>query len=182
MTSDVNKRREHYTSDMESRALVLFENSIKSEYTRKQYKYQLQRFITYYKLRDYDSILKIEQKQLQIMMEDYVLYLRIKLSPNSFDAPLGALQSFLEVAWPPVSPIIDLLYDISSSNIQQEIKKSLVAKVSAAIHSYADGNMKAGDNKLSALINEINAQKGKKIDAVLADSLIKRIHVIQLRQ
>jgi integrase len=97
LTSDVNKRREDYTPNMGSRALILFENSIKSEYTRKQYKYQLQRFIKYYKLRDYDSILKIESKQLQTMMEDYVLYLRTNLSPNSFDAPLGALQSFLEI-------------------------------------------------------------------------------------
>lgn len=82
---------------MESRALHIFENSIKSDQSRKQYKYQLDRFIAYYKLRDYDSILKIEPKQLQIMLEDYVLYLRTKLSPNSFDAPIAALQLFLEL-------------------------------------------------------------------------------------
>jgi integrase/recombinase XerD len=82
---------------MESRALHIFESSIKSPYSRKQYKYQLDRFVVYYKLRDYDSILKIEPKQLQIMLEDYVLYLRTKLSPNSFDAPIAALQLFLEL-------------------------------------------------------------------------------------
>lgn len=97
MTGDVNKSRENNTSGMESRALHIFENSIKSDYSRKQYKYQLDRFVTYYKLKDYDSILKIEPKQLQIMMEDYVLYLRTKLSPNSFDAPIAALQLFLEL-------------------------------------------------------------------------------------
>lgn len=82
---------------MESRVLHIFENSIRSEYSRKQYRYQLDRFIKYYKLRDYDSILKIAPKQLQIMVEDYILYLRTKLSPNSFDAPIAALQLFLEL-------------------------------------------------------------------------------------
>ena len=82
---------------MESRVLHIFENSIKSDYSRKQYKYQLDRFISYYKLRDYDSILKADPKQLQIMVEDYVLYLKTKLSPNSFDTPIAALQLFLEL-------------------------------------------------------------------------------------
>ncbi len=68
---------------MESRALHIFENSIRSEYSRKQYEYQLDSFISYYKLKDIESIFRIEQKRLQIMMEDYVLYLRTKLSPNS---------------------------------------------------------------------------------------------------
>jgi integrase len=97
LTGDDNKSTTNYTYGMESRALHIFESSIKSAYSRKQYKYQLNRFVAYYKLRDYDSILKTEPKQLQIMMEDYVLYLRTKLSPNSFDAPIAALQLFLEL-------------------------------------------------------------------------------------
>lgn len=82
---------------MESRAFSIFESSIKSDYSRKQYRYQLDRFISHYKLRDYDSILKVDPKQLQIMIEDYILHLKTKLSPNSFDTPIAALQLFLEL-------------------------------------------------------------------------------------
>jgi len=55
------------------RSLLLFENSLKTEATREKYLYYLGRFKDFYKLKDYDSMLTIEQKQLQIMVEDYVI-------------------------------------------------------------------------------------------------------------
>jgi len=60
------------------RSLRLFQNSVGSEVTAKQYKWYLDRFIQYYKLKDYDSMLKMEQKQIQIMVEDYVMDLKTR--------------------------------------------------------------------------------------------------------
>ena len=60
------------------RSLRLFQNSVGSEVTAKQYKWYLDRFIQYYKLKDYDSMLKVEQKQIQIMVEDYVMDLKTR--------------------------------------------------------------------------------------------------------
>lgn len=82
---------------MESRGLMLFVSSIKSEETKKMYLYQLSRFVKYYKLRDMDSILTIEPKQLQIMIEDYVMYLGRRISGNSFSVPINALCSLIEL-------------------------------------------------------------------------------------
>ncbi|MCH7647799.1 MAG: hypothetical protein IIA83_04240 [Thaumarchaeota archaeon] len=61
------------------RSLLLFENSLKTEATREKYLYYLGRFKDFYKLKDYDSMLTIPIKQLQIMLEDYVMMLKKKV-------------------------------------------------------------------------------------------------------
>ena len=60
------------------RCILLFENSIKSEATRKLYNYALNKFIEYYKLRSIESILDIPDKKLQEMLEDYLFYFKSK--------------------------------------------------------------------------------------------------------
>jgi len=57
-------------------SLRLFQNSVGSEEIAKQYKWYMDRFIQFYKLRDYDSMLTMDQKQLQVMVEDYVMVLK----------------------------------------------------------------------------------------------------------
>jgi len=60
---------------MTSRAtILLFENSIKSDSTRKTYNYCLRRFVDYYKLKGIDLLLTMEIKSLQTMLEDSVLF------------------------------------------------------------------------------------------------------------
>ena len=58
---------------MKQRSLLIFEQTIKSEKTRKNYIDHLDRFLNFTKIKDYDSLLKIEQEQLQQIIEDYVL-------------------------------------------------------------------------------------------------------------
>ena len=52
------------------RSLLLFENSIKTDATRVRYLYHLNKFKDFYTIKDYDSLLTIDLKQLQIMTED----------------------------------------------------------------------------------------------------------------
>lgn len=78
------------------RSLLLFENSLKSEHTREKYLYYLNQFKDFYKLKDYDSMLTIEIKQLQIMVEDYVMMLKKKISPNSVNTYMAGIQAFFE--------------------------------------------------------------------------------------
>ena len=77
---------------MESRALLIFENSIKSEETRKIYNYCLKKFVEYYKLKNIESILEIPDDKLQIMLEDYLFYLKKRLSPRSVKLPFAAIE------------------------------------------------------------------------------------------
>ena len=47
----------------------MFENSIKSDATRKLYNYALRKFVEYYKLRSVESILDIPDKKLPEMLD-----------------------------------------------------------------------------------------------------------------
>jgi len=79
------------------RSLRLFQNSVGSEITAKQYKWYIDRFIQFYKLRDCDSALTIDQKQVQIMVEDYTMDLKKKVNPNSVPSYIYPILTFFEV-------------------------------------------------------------------------------------
>ncbi len=78
------------------RSLLLFENSLKTEATRKMYLYFLDKFKDFYRLNDYDSIIAIGTPQLQIMVEDYVMMLKKKIGANSMRTYMAGIQAFLE--------------------------------------------------------------------------------------
>jgi len=78
------------------RSLLLFENSLKTEATREKYLYYLGKFKDFYKLKDYDSMITIPLKQLQIMVEDYVMMLKKKVSPNSVNTYMAGIEAFFE--------------------------------------------------------------------------------------
>jgi integrase/recombinase XerD len=82
---------------LKQRSLLLFENGIKSEATRVEYLKNLDRFKDFFKLKDYDSILGIPEKKLQEMVEDYVMDLKNKVSPNTIPTRIYPLQAFFEI-------------------------------------------------------------------------------------
>ena len=58
---------------MQQRSMLIFENSIKSDATRKTYLYHLNHFLKFYHIKDYDGLAGIAHEKLQIMVEDYVM-------------------------------------------------------------------------------------------------------------
>ncbi|UCG14575.1 MAG: PKD domain-containing protein [Deltaproteobacteria bacterium] len=66
----------------------------------------------------------------------------------------------------------NLIFDIEASNLPQKIENSLVSKLDSAISSLDDGKENAAENKLNAFINQIEAQRGKKITDEEADALV----------
>jgi len=55
------------------RSLTLFQNSIHSKDIFRVYQYSLDKFLKYFKLRDYDILSTVNPKMLQTMVEDYVM-------------------------------------------------------------------------------------------------------------
>ena len=78
------------------RSMLIFENSINSESTKRVYIYQLNRFLKFFDIKDYDELANTEQSKIQIMMEDYVMYLKKKVSPNTINGPISAIRAFLD--------------------------------------------------------------------------------------
>jgi len=78
------------------RSLLIFQNSLKSKNSVKTYTYLLQMFMKHYKISDYDSVVNIEKKKLQPMVEDYVMELKDKISLNSIYTYANPIKTFLE--------------------------------------------------------------------------------------
>ncbi len=79
------------------RSFLIFENCIKSPETLKRYKYYVDIFIKFFHLKNYDSLAVMDSKQLQVMVEDYVMDLKKRVNPNSVPTYINPLQTFLDV-------------------------------------------------------------------------------------
>ena len=76
--------------------MLIFENSIKTEATRITYLTHLNKFMAHFDVKDCDELAAIPREQMQIMVEDYVMYLKKKISPNSISLPISAVKAFLD--------------------------------------------------------------------------------------
>jgi len=76
------------------RSLIIFEESIKTEATRKAYLYQLEQFRKWTKIKNFDSLLQAPQKNIQELLEDYVMHLKRKISPNSVPIYYAPIELF----------------------------------------------------------------------------------------
>jgi integrase/recombinase XerD len=80
-----------------NRSLLLFEAGIKSPYTKKNYRTSLDQFLQYTKITEYDALVTLRDSALQEMLEDYLFYLKRRMSPNSLPPKFAALQLFFSM-------------------------------------------------------------------------------------
>ena len=81
----------------DQRSIIIFNHAISSQATKKSYFYQLKRFKEFYKIRDYDSLIAIEPKKLQVMIEDFIMNRSSKLESGSLRHSLSALELFFSM-------------------------------------------------------------------------------------
>jgi len=80
----------------------IFYESLKTEATRKVYRIWLEKFFEYAH-EDYDSIIKLEPNKIKQIIKDYVIHKKESTrktgipSPNSYNAIMTPIQSFLEM-------------------------------------------------------------------------------------
>ena len=68
--------------------------------------------------------------------------------------------------------LLEILTDLPSELISDQIENSLLSKVENAIKSLEKGKENAAIGQLEAFINQVEAQRGKKISEETADLLI----------
>lgn len=78
------------------RSLIVFEESCKSEKTKYIYKKNLDRFLEWAH-KDYESFLLLPKTELENLIQDYVIYLKQRISPNSFDPMISPIFKFLDI-------------------------------------------------------------------------------------
>lgn len=66
-----------------------------SEQTRERYDFDLEKYRDYFKIKDFDSLLTIDQKKTQEMIEDYVFFLKEKkLRGNGIRSRMAGIKTF----------------------------------------------------------------------------------------
>ena len=137
------------------RSFQIFLSSLKSEETKKRFIFYLDKFRLHFKIKDYDSIIKLDRKQLTIMIEDYVLYLRDKVGPNTVPTPMTAIRSFLEINdiminWRRIRRLYPAKIKLSgrnawnTSDIQKMLQYSTSTRSNALIHFLASTGVRTG--------------------------------------
>ncbi len=56
--------------------MLRFEQSIKSKHTLRNYTDHLERFLDFTKLKDYDSLVNMPKDDIEMLVEEYVVYLK----------------------------------------------------------------------------------------------------------
>jgi len=136
-------------------SLLMFEESLQSKASVKIYKYLLGKFIEFYKLRDHDSIITIENKDLQRMVETYVIHLKRTIGPNSVSTYTNPIKTFLEVNdidlnWRKIRRLFPAMMKRSGSSAYQtsDVKRMLDAtpqiRNKAVIHFIASSGVRIG--------------------------------------
>jgi len=77
------------------RSVLVYEQAMKSDATKKSYFFQLNKFKKYYHIKDFDSLLTIDPKKLQVMLEDYLF--RLKKASSSIQTAFYAIELFFSM-------------------------------------------------------------------------------------
>ena len=93
----VNSNRSTQSS-MNQRSLVLFHSAIKSDKTKRQYDYHLKKFKEYFIIKSFDDLKQIQDKKIQIMIEDYMLHSKNEDKAfGTMNSTLNALKLFFSM-------------------------------------------------------------------------------------
>jgi integrase/recombinase XerD len=134
---------------------ILFEESIKSKKSLETYTWYIQKFVDYYKLKDFDSILKIPKNEIQDMVLTYVIHTKKRVSPNSVSSFMKPIKLFLEIndvelSWKKIARLYPQKVKPSGDSAWQteDIKKMLDSTTSlknkAIIHFLASSGVRVG--------------------------------------
>ncbi len=74
--------------------MILFKESIKSKYTERNYTSHLNEFKKFTGISNEDQWLEIPMKDLQTMMENYIIHLRQTTNPNSIPSKFRGIKHF----------------------------------------------------------------------------------------
>ncbi|MFZ1077925.1 MAG: site-specific integrase [Nitrosotalea sp.] len=88
---------ENAQTDIVEKSLLVFEKYTRSNATRKMYRYLFVRFLNWTKINDVDGILQLKESYLQQLVEDYILYMRKQILPNSFQPIVASLELFFSM-------------------------------------------------------------------------------------
>jgi len=73
---------------------VMFLQGLRADSTKKIYRYQLDQFLAWNKTKDYDDLLKADDKAIHRNLEDYLIYLKDRYSANYIRSIIAPVELF----------------------------------------------------------------------------------------
>lgn len=133
----------------------MFQEFLKSKESVKTYTWTVRQFIKYHNLKDFDSIVKIEKKELQKITETLVIHLKKTIGANSISTYSNHIKTFLEandidLNWRRIKRLYSAKIKRSgfSSYSTEDVKKMLDVSTSlrniAIIHFFASTGVRVG--------------------------------------
>ena len=167
---------------LNQRSIILFHSAIKSEKTKHLYNYNLEKFKKYFIIKDFDSLVSIDSKKLQVMIEDYVLYERSRgMSYGSVNGSVSSLSLFFSmndviINWQKIKKMLpektkpsgDKPY--TTEQIRQVLKNTTNLKFRAMINFMSSSGVRIGSFEEMRMKDLENFKDGCKSVKVYADS------------
>lgn len=123
-------------------SLVMFQESLNSEYSQRKYTYLVKLFKNYYKIKDFDGIIKFEKKELQKMVETYVIHIKKTINPNTVPTYINPIKTFLEtndidLNWRKIKRLFPAKVKRSGASAYQTADIQLMLNVTSQIRNKA---------------------------------------------
>ncbi|MGY5148623.1 MAG: tyrosine-type recombinase/integrase [Candidatus Nitrosopumilus sp. bin_68KS] len=123
-------------------SLIMFQESLQSEHTRKKYTQLVSMFKDYHKIHDFDGILNFKQSDLQMMVETYVIHIKKIINPNTIPTYINPIKTFLEtndvdLNWRKIKRLYPSKIKRSGSSAYQTKDIELMLKVTPQIRNKA---------------------------------------------
>ena len=168
---------------LNQRSLTLFHSAIKSPKTQLQYDLLLEQFKKYFIIKDYDSLISIDSKELQKMVEDYILYKRSQNYSHSFTKSIVcSLSLFFSmndviINWQKIKKMLpektkttgDKPY--TTEQVRQVLSRTTDLKYKAIINFMASSGVRIGSFEEMRIKDLEDHKDGCKSVKVYADSL-----------
>ena len=179
----VNTQKSRINSLNQQRSLILFYSGIKAKLTKMHYSNYLDEFREYFIIKDYDKLLEIEQKKLQEMVEDFVIYHKSRgISASFIAAKLCALKLFFSMNdvilnWNKLNKMLperkkttgDKAY--TTKQIQTLLSGTSNLQYKALIHFMSSSGVRVGSFEELKMIHLKDMPNGCKSVKVYADTI-----------
>jgi len=161
---------------------MIFQESLRSQESVKMYTYLVMKFMKFHNLKDFDSVVKIEKKELQRLVETYVIHRKKKISPNTLPSEANAIKTFLEsndidLNWRKIKRLYPAPVKRSGSsaysteNIKKMLDVSPQMRNKAIIHFLASSGVRIGSLPELKLKHIRDMPLGCKMITVYEDSI-----------
>lgn len=176
---------------LNQRSLTIFHASIRSKHTQKSYDRLLNHFIKHYLIKDFDSLLSIESKKMQTMIEDFIMHLRNEdKSYSTINSTICSLNLFfsmndITLNWKKLKKLLpekkktigDKPY--TTDQVQEILNHTTNPKFKAVIHFMASSGVRVGsfvEMRIKDIEDFKNGSKSVKVYAGSKDEYYTFIH------